>query len=344
MHVDFSVGMGRNLRFSDVADHAQVAEESGFSHVTLEDSQNLCRDVYVMMTMAALSTNRIHIGHGVTNPYTRHPSVTASATATIHELSGGRAFLGIGAGFTAMTTMAMKARPMAEFRSVIEFFKGYTAGKEVEYRGAKMHSEWSRNQVPVYIASLGPRSLQMAGELGDGVILIGIRPEIMKWNIEQVEKGAERAGREVSTLDFWARTMIYIASSKEEARPNVAASAAMMACDAWRSLLRRDTPEVADLRNRMEAAQPGILEEIKAVYDAYDPYQHNVRDAPHAKVVTQRVIDTFLLTGAPEDIREQIDKLLPLGVNNISTVLFSIIDKKGMMREIADSIMPFYRN
>lgn len=344
MHMDFSMGMGRNLRFGDVADHAQVAEESGFSHMTLEDSQNLCRDVYVMMTMAALNTHRIHIGHGVTNPYTRHASVTASATATIHELSGGRAFLGIGAGFSAMTTMSMKARPIAEFRSVIEFFKGYTGGREVEYRDAKMHSEWSRNQVPVYVASLGPKSLQIAGELGDGVMLIGIHPEIMKWNIEQVEKGAERAGREVSDLDLWARTMIYVAPSKEEARREVASFAATCDCDAWRSLLRRDTPEVADLRNRMEEVQPGILEEIKAVYEAYDPYQHMVTDAPHAKAVTQRVIDTFLLTGTPEDICEQIDKLPPLGVNNVSTVLFTIIDKRGMMREIGDSIMPFYRN
>ena len=344
MHMDFSVGMGRNLRFSDVADHARVAEESGFSHVTLEDSQNLCRDVYVMMTMAALSTNRIHIGHGVTNPYTRHPSVTASATATIHELSGGRAFLGIGAGFTAMTTMAMKARPMAEFRSVIEFFKGYTAGREVEYRGAKMHSEWSRNQVPVYIASLGPRSLQMAGELGDGVILIGIRPEIMKWNIEQVEKGAERAGREVSDLDLWARTMIYIAPSKEEARREVASYAATNACDSYRSLLRRDTPGVEELRRRLEAVEPGIVAEIKAIYDAFDPYQHEVIDAPHSKAVSQRVIDFFLMTGTPEDICDQIAKLGPLGVSNISTVLYAILDKKGMMREIGNRIMPNFRN
>ena len=148
MKFDFSVGMGRNLRLDEVATHAQVAEDCGFKQMTLIDSQNLCREVYSMMTVAAVNTHRIHIGHGVTNPFTRHPSVTANGTATVNELSGGRAFLGIGAGFSSVMTMGMKARSMDEFRNVIEFFKGYTAGKEVEYDGAMMHSEWSRRQIP----------------------------------------------------------------------------------------------------------------------------------------------------------------------------------------------------
>ena len=94
----------------------------------------------------------------------------------------------------------------------------------------------------------------------------------------------------------------------------------------------------------MEETDPGILDEIKAVYDAFDPYQHEVTDAPHSLVVTQRVIETFLLTGTPDDISEQIERLHPLGVNNISTVLFTIIDKRGMMREIADKVMINFRN
>lgn len=344
MKFDFSVGMGRNLKLDEVVTHAQVAEESGFKQMTLIDSQNLCRDVYGMMTMAAVNTSRIHIGHGVTNPFTRHPSVTANATATINELSGGRAFLGIGAGFSAVMTMGMKARSMAEFRQVVEFFKGYTAGEEVEYQGAKMHSEWSRRQVPVYMASTGLKSLQLTGEIGDGAIIMSVNPVIWKWSLEQMERGAEKSNRDVSAIDKWARTMIYVAPSKEAAKREVASYAATCACEAYRSLLRRDKPEVEDLRNRMEETDPGILDEIKAVYDAFDPYQHEVTDAPHSLVVTQRVIDTFLLTGTPEDISEQIERLHPLGVNNISTVLFTIIDKRGMMREIADKVMINFRN
>ena len=154
MRMRFSVGMGRNLRIDEIARHARVADECGFTHLTYIDSQNLCRDVYSMMTIGALNTHRIHIGHGVSNPYTRHPSVTACATATVDELSGGRAFLGIGAGFSALRTMEMhNARPMREFRNVVEFVRAYTRGEEVEYgassatrsgSGANCPSTWHR--------------------------------------------------------------------------------------------------------------------------------------------------------------------------------------------------------
>ena len=344
MKIDFSVGMGRNLRMGDIAGHAQVAEECGFSHITYIDSQNLCRDVYAMMTIAALNTHRIHIGHGVTNPFTRHPSVTASATATINELSGGRAFVGIGAGFSSMMTMGMKARPMSEFRETILFIKGYTAGREVEYGGSKMHSEWSRRQVPVYMASTGPRSVKMAGEIADGVMLLGIHPEMAKWNLEQLEKGASEAGRDITEIDIWARTLVYVASSKEEARREVASYAATCACEMYRSLLRRNTPEADDLRRRLERTDPGLVDDLRKVYESFDPYQHEVTDAPHSEVVTQRVIDSFLMTGTPDDICHQIERLQSLGFDNVSTVLFTVIDKKGMMREIAETVMPRFRN
>ena len=114
MKADFSVGMGRNLAIAEVASHSKLAEDCGFSHLTMIDSQNLSRDVYSMMTLAALNTHRIKIGHGVTNPFTRHPSVTATASATINEVSGGRAFVGIGAGFSSVMTMGMNARTMQE--------------------------------------------------------------------------------------------------------------------------------------------------------------------------------------------------------------------------------------
>src|SRR4029453_19421854 len=98
MRVHFSVGMGRNLRADEAADHARIAEECGFSHLTWVAQPNLSRDIYVSLAVAALNTRRIRLGQGVTDPQTYHPSVIANASATLNELTGGRAFLGIGAG------------------------------------------------------------------------------------------------------------------------------------------------------------------------------------------------------------------------------------------------------
>ena len=342
MKADFSVGMGRNLAIAEVASHSKLAEDCGFSHLTMIDSQNLSRDVYSMMTIAALNTHRIKIGHGVTNPFTRHPSVTATASATINEVSGGRAFVGIGAGFSSVMTMGMNARTMQEFRETVQFIKDYTAGREVEYHGSKMHSEWIRRPVPVYMASIGLRSLRMAGELADGVMLGGVHPEMMKWNLEQIARGAESVGRDPGEIDIWARTEILVADSKEEARREVASYAMSWACGFYGSLFRRNAPEIEDLRQRIERAEPGLLDEMRIAYEAFDPYQHEKTDADHAKLASQRLIDFFLMPGTPDDIGEQISGVLPLGVNNISTVLFTIIDKKGMIRRINREIMPMF--
>jgi 5,10-methylenetetrahydromethanopterin reductase len=341
MRMEFGIGTGRNERIDEIAGESQHAENLGFSHITFIDSQNLCRDVYAMMTIAALNTRRIQIGHGVTNSLTRHPVVTANATATINELSGGRAFVGIGAGMSAVATLGQKPRPMQEFRESIEFIKRYTAGDEVEFRGAKMHSEWIRRAIRVYLAVDGPKSCQMAGEIGDGALLTSVDPAVQKWRKELVARGAERAGRDPSEIDRWARTMCYVAESKEAARREVASYAATIATQFYFSVLRWNTPDVEELRRRMD---PDLLDEIKQVHDAYDYYQHEQTDADHSKLVSQRVIDLFVLSGTPDDICEQIAKLGPIGITTVSMTIYTIIDKKGMMQEISDKILPHFRN
>ena len=82
MSLDFSVSIDMEETCRGVAEYSRLAEHLGFSHITVVDMPNLCRDVYALMTVATLNTHRIRIGHGVTIPFIRHPSVTANATAT----------------------------------------------------------------------------------------------------------------------------------------------------------------------------------------------------------------------------------------------------------------------
>lgn len=342
MKMRFAVGMGRNERIDEIGDHARVAEESGFSALTFIDSQNLSRDIYCMMTIAALNTHHIRIGHGVTVPFTRHPSITANATATINEVSGGRAFVGIGAGGSAGWTMGTKTRPLRDLREAVLFIKKYTAGEEVEFQGARMHSEWIRAPVPVYMGARGPKSLQQAGEIADGVFFSGAHPEVVRWAMEQVEKGALKAGRDPSKIDFWARCMIYVNGSKDASQREASSYAAHVA--RLYSILQLKDPDAADLRRRIERAEPGIVDEFKRAHDAWDHYQHERTDASHGKAVTQRVNNFVNLTGKPDDICERINRLGQLGVKTVSTVVYTIIDKKGMMREIGDKIIPHFRS
>ncbi len=345
MKMQFAVGNGHE-RVDEVAEHARVAEESGFGFLHYGDSQVMHASMYVNMTIAALNTRRIQIGHGVTVPTTRHPAVTANDTATLNELTGGRIFLGIGAGGSTVNFLGMKGRPLQELRDTIGFIKGFMSGEEVEWNGVKMHSDWARHTVPVYVAAAGPKVLQLAGELGDAIMpSSNANPVVTKWRMEQIEKGALKVGRDPSKIDVWARGMIYVTDSKEAAQPEVAGYAANAATGLARFLGRRDlSPELADLRQRLEREHPGLLDDCKRVGDVRDTYQIERVDTPSARQVTQRIIDATQLCGTVEEICEKIDKLGQLGVKTIGTVTYSIFDKKGMMWEIGDKIMPHFRN
>jgi 5,10-methylenetetrahydromethanopterin reductase len=342
MRMNFSVGMGRNLSMHEIAKHVIVAEENGFREVTFVDQPNLSRDVYAMMVVAALNTSRIKIGHGVTDTYTYHPWVTANATASLNELAGGRAFLGIGVGGTYGKTM--KPRKLAELRNAVQFIRDYTSGKDAEFDGEVMHSEWIRDQFPIYIASSGPKSCQLAGEIGDGVILATpMMPEIVRRNVELVHEGAERVGRDPAEIDIWLRTLVYVAESKEAARREVAGYAVTKAYATYQALLRNN-PNTAQQKELLDTLNPGILDELEVIHNSFDPYQHELTDASQNILASQEVVDSFLLTGTPDDICDQIYNLGKAGVNNISTVLFTVTDKVGMMKEIGNHIMPNFRN
>ena len=101
------------------------------------------------------------------------------------------------------------------------------------------------------------------------------------------------------------------------------------------------TAEVEQLTDRLD---PDVLEDIKKAHAAYDYYEHEKTDAPHGRVVTQSVIDHLMLTGTPDDICDQIYKLQQVGVKTISMTVYTIIDKKGMLKEIGDKIISRFRN
>ncbi len=346
MKMQFTVGMGRNERMGEIESHAQVAEESGFSHVTFVDQPTFNRDTYTMMALAARATHRIQIGHGVTTPATYSPIITANATGSIDELSGGRAFVGIGVGGDISTG---KIRPMQELKGAILFIRDFMSGKDAQWNGRSFRSEWLRRAVPVYIGVRGPKACRLAGELADGVISMGIHPVITKWRLEHIEKGALEAGRDPSKIDFWARCVCYVANSKKEARRESATIAAQYVNRLFEMfVLRSKDPDVDDLKARLRREDPKFMDEMettgKKIYELWAPANHEKIDTPHGLAITQTLIDKFVLAGPSDDICEKIEIIGKLGVQTVSAVTYTIVDKKDYMRRISDKIMPRFRN
>ena len=344
MKMNFAVGMNANERMDEIATHARVAEESGFNFVTYVDQPYMSRDVFASMTIAALNTHRIRIGPGVIDLTTHHPLAIAGGTASMDELSGGRAIVGIGPGGAFGETM--KPRSVKALRDAVEFIRRFTGGDEVEAYGQKIRCEFCSRQLPVYIGANGPRMLEMAGEVADGVMFssaFGIHPAMLEWRLAQIERGALKAGRDPSKIDVWARAMIYVADSMEEALPEVAGYVMNSARSTMR-VLRRGDPEQLKIVHRMEKEAPGLIDECRRVDDAWTPRWNEHRDAPAAKLITKLTTGLYHMVGKPEDICEKIHRIGQLGIKTIATVTYPVGDKKGMMREIGEKVMIHFRN
>ena len=345
--MEFHIGMGRSETIHEIGPLARIAEDAGFTHINFPDQPPLNRDVFLNMAMAAQSTTKILMGPGIVTPYTYHPAVIANATATVDELSGGRAFVGIGAGGSAVMSMGLKPRPMSELREAARFIKNFMSGKEAEFKGGKTHSEWIKRPVPMYIAIDGPRGHEIAGEFADGVYVQSVHPDVFEWRKSLIERSAVKAGRDPSKIKIIPSTIVYITDDRESARREVApqvASKLRRAFPMWRS----SHPDMVALREQLEKNDPGLVDELIQVGDrineVFDEHQHEKMDSPQAEPVTWRLIDYYMLVGSEDEVCERIQDLRNRGLAGLMPLIYTIQDKQTMMQEIGARIISRFGN
>lgn len=219
----------RNAR--EVADFVARAEDGGFDIAWLPDSQFLWRDVWATLALAARETSTIKLGTCVTNVETRHPSVTASAAATLDELAPGRVILGVGTGDSSIKTLGLRPTRIDRMREQLEILRALLAGEAVSFEGRRMQLDApAENPVPIYLAANAPKALALAGELCDGAIFLsGFRPELVATTLERLGVGAAQAARDLETFDVCVGTICHVTDDPEEAagivRPYVVAMA-----------------------------------------------------------------------------------------------------------------------
>ena len=185
----------------------EEAEELGYDHGWVPDSQMIWSDCYATLALAAANTSRIVLGTGVAIAPTRLAPVTAHSIASIHKLAPGRVFLGIGSGHTAMRVMGMDPMSGRAFREYLRVVRGLLDGEEVEFTHGGVtrpiqfgHRELEfiglEPRIPIWVAANGPIALRAAGEFGDGRISAGNEPsDTFARSLSTLEQGAAQAGR-----------------------------------------------------------------------------------------------------------------------------------------------------
>lgn len=232
----YGVGLPLDVPVEQVVGVAREAERLGYAFTWINDDR-LLRDVYIALAAVAGATSRVRIGPGVTNPYTRHPVLTAAAVATLDELSGGRAVLGLGAGGTNHAPLGIRRdRPAIAMREAIAIVRGLLSGEPVTVEGGVIEAHSAlldfaapRSDVPIYVGARGPRLLELAGELADGVIVGNVATvEGWRYAAEHVHAGALRVGRDPGELTWVAWLYTCVAddgdSARDAIRPMVATS------------------------------------------------------------------------------------------------------------------------
>jgi 5,10-methylenetetrahydromethanopterin reductase len=292
---------------------AKLAEECQYDVFWYAD-ERFFREVYSGLTLAATNTQRIGLGTCVTDPYTRHPALTAMAIATLDEISEGRAVLGAGAGVSGFAPLGVKRdKPVVALREMIDVVQGLLSGGEVNYRGQLVRFEGGqldfkpvRPRVPVYIASNGELGLALAGQIANGAIMQGaIADRTIDWMIANVGRGAKKAGRELSEIDLVARVNLCIAQDARAAK-------AVMKPGLARSLIatQPDFPtfKVAGLEVTAE-----MRERAKTIGYTYDPDKL----APVAELLPDEYVDALTLAGDPDQVAASVLRMARRGITHV---------------------------
>ena len=288
-------------------DLCREAEDSGFDWLGVADSQSVFRELYVALTLAALNTSRVRLGPLVTNPLTRHLVVTASAIASVDELSGGRAVLGLGSGDSAIYTIGAPPATVAGLEDSITTLGRLTSGETVEREGRTWRVHRATRRVPIYLAAEGPRTLELAGRVADGVSVgLGLPPVVIRLSLAAIERGARAAGRTLADVDVWWFAKTGLADRRDAAIEPIKMALAASANHAFRFTLEgKGVP--ADLH-----------EKIRALQREYNAHHHEIPGAANARLpdrfgLTEFLVDRFAIAGTPADCVAQISRAMAAG-------------------------------
>jgi 5,10-methylenetetrahydromethanopterin reductase len=280
-------------------------EALGYDHLWLTDSSLHARNAYAYLTLAAARSSTLRLGTAVTNPLTRHPAVTAVAAATVDEVSGGRMILGIGAGDRPLLALGLNPARLASVRSSIGAIRALWAGGIVSVQDRSFTLDEAqmrvpaRADIPIFVSASGPKMLELAGEIADGVILlVGLFADGLAWAIDAVERGAVTANRPRPHVAVFAYGSI---DEDEHAALEAARTIA-----AW---FPQTAPVVCDLWG----LEPSL---VAAVRDAYRGGEFQ-EAAAAARLLPDDFVREVALAGGAGQARERIEAALAAGADSV---------------------------
>src|SRR5215470_6047430 len=200
--MQFGITIKPDMSVERILSLTRQAELAGFQYGWIFDSHVLWLEPYPLLTLMAANTRNMRLGTCVTNPAVRDLTVTSSLFATLDLISGRRMQLGIGRGDSSRRVLGKKPASSRDLERAIESIRELTSGNEIDYDGHPTKISWARGSPPIWVAGYGPKVLDLAGRVADGVILQLADPGLIDWCIGFVKKGAQAAGRDWRKIEI----------------------------------------------------------------------------------------------------------------------------------------------
>ncbi|MEM7101213.1 MAG: LLM class flavin-dependent oxidoreductase [Pseudomonadota bacterium] len=337
------------------------AEELGYTHAWLADSQMLWSDCYATLALAAHQTSTIQLGTGVAVSGTRPAPVNAASIATINAIAPGRTFFGVGSGNTARRVMGLPPQRIKEFDEYLEVLAPLLKGEEAVLpttQGEKpirhiMPDKGFVNfddPIPLHISGFGPKSLSLAGKHGDGAVLALVGdPAAMQSVWHMLQEGARSAGREIGPqTDYYTTaltTMVVLDDGEAVDSPRVKAECGAMAMAA----VHYQYDQFRNFGHQPPNALSGIWEDYTKLLESYpEERRHQRIHAGHncwvleeeERFLTPEVLTSSSMVGTKNQLIERIHGMQEAGLDQIM-ILPNFDTRFDVLERVAKDVMPF---
>jgi len=285
---------------------ARCAEEAGVESVWMPEAWG--RDAFLALGAIAQATERVKLGTGIVNVYSRSPATLAMSVATLDEISKGRGILGLGssgAGVVERWHGIRYQRPLTRMRETVAIVRQALSGATANFQGSvfnvrdfKLAMPTPNHVIPIYVAALGPKMLRLAGEVADGVLLYLCSLPLIPKAIEEVRKGAKESGRPFENIDIAAHLPTVLSKDRGEAQARVARVIAYYV-GGMGTYYRRAVSE------------SGFAAEANKINEAW---QRGDRLSA-TKAVSEQLIDSVALAGTEDDCRKKLEDFRRSGLD-----------------------------
>ncbi len=310
--------------------YAQYAEQKGFEAVWQAESR-LVRDAIVPMAAFAAVTDKIKIGSGVINNWTRNIGLLAATYLTLDDLAPDRVICGIGAWWDplAQNVGITRRKPLLAMRETIEVMRRLLNMENVTFQGEfhhvtgieldVVHGRREPRNVPIYIGATGPKMLELTGEIADGVVLnYMVSPEYNQRAMDQLEIGAKRAGRSVYDLD---RPQLVICSVDNDRK---------RALDGARKLVTQYLGQQPHLMKASGVSQD-LLDEVHQVL-TWPATEEEIERA--MELVPDDVVQMVSASGTPAEAKAKVRQYVETGAT--CPILYPLGDVELMIDVFAE--------